>query len=328
MAENVTEDAPFDELLVLKEHLTPIAPDDPMPEAARKVLLADFIQMLEYEAGSRAGTDMENVHKMRVATRKMRSTLWEMRDYFDPKSTKKFEKGLKMVARTLGDVRDLDVMIKNLVEFRATQETEEVDHLKSVLGEIDQERTTARNTLISLLDSKRFQKFVDQQQKVLISSSKDVKAHSDQPVVPIQVRHVLPVLIQERLSQIKAYDVVIGDASFEQLHGLRIEFKRLRYIVSGFESVLGSTAEKFIVELKQIQDHLGELNDAKVAIWSLRPRMKELSKDDPARDALKAYINQNKEKVEQLIAGFPPVWERFNSRTVQRALSDALLVLR
>lgn len=60
-----------------------VLPDDPMSEAGRKVLRFHFGRMLEHEPGTRLGDDIEELHDMRVATRRMRSAFRVFTSYFD-----------------------------------------------------------------------------------------------------------------------------------------------------------------------------------------------------------------------------------------------------
>ncbi len=86
-----------------------LALDDSMAEAARKTIQFHFQRMLEHEAGTRAGEDIEELHDMRVATRRMRAALGVFDDYSDPEAWKPFVKMLRRTGRALGQARDLDV---------------------------------------------------------------------------------------------------------------------------------------------------------------------------------------------------------------------------
>ena len=154
---------PPEETLVksLQSQLQPILPDDTMAEAGRKALLGDFVQMLAHEAGSRSGEDIEDVHDMRVATRRMRSTLLLLADHYKPKAVKPYQRQLRKIAQTLGAVRDLDVLIGNVSGFRDTLDDEHRDDLQPVLDELDDERMSARHDLIRMLDKKSYKRFVE-----------------------------------------------------------------------------------------------------------------------------------------------------------------------
>ena len=76
-------------------------------------------RMLAAEAGTRAGEDIEQLHKMRVATRRMRS-MWRVFDgAYRPRVQERYVRELRVVAAQLGAVRDLDVLIEGLDAYIA-----------------------------------------------------------------------------------------------------------------------------------------------------------------------------------------------------------------
>lgn len=89
--------------------LTGITLEDSMSEAGRKILAFYLARMLKEEAGVRKGDDVEAVHDMRVATRRMRSVLRIFSPYYERKKVKALVRRLRKVAGALGEVRDLDV---------------------------------------------------------------------------------------------------------------------------------------------------------------------------------------------------------------------------
>ncbi|MEJ2326812.1 MAG: CHAD domain-containing protein, partial [Chromatiaceae bacterium] len=78
-------------------------------DAARKPLYFHFLRKLYHEPGTRLGEDIEELHDMRVATRRMRAAFQVFGDYLDMDKMKVFLKGLRRTGRALGAVRDLDV---------------------------------------------------------------------------------------------------------------------------------------------------------------------------------------------------------------------------
>lgn len=309
----------------LKAAVLPIEPQDSMAEAGRKLLLVDFIKMLEKETGSRSGEDIEDVHDMRVAIRRMRSALRLLDGYFVPGVAHSWQRRLRTIGNKLGTVRDLDVMIDDLTQYLATVAETEQPALQSVIARLDKKRQNARQHLINFLDSKIYKSFVKEFNAFLKHNKQDNVYSSIGAVTPYQVRHVLSTLIYEHLSYVRAYDTILEDAEVEILHALRIEFKRLRYLVSFFAGVLGKSIESFGEELKKIQDHLGRLNDINVAHENLEA-IRGWKPEQAA--AVQTYLATLQAEVPQLRDAFPAMWAHFNSRTVQRKLSDAILMLR
>jgi hypothetical protein len=137
-----------------------LLPDDPMSEAGRKVLRFHFERMLEHEPGTRLGEDFEELHDMRVATRRMRSAFRVFSPYFDPDVLKPFLKGLRRTGRALGSVRDLDVFMEKAQEYLDGLPEEERSSLDPLLANWQEQRETARAQMLEYLDGKKYQQFV------------------------------------------------------------------------------------------------------------------------------------------------------------------------
>ncbi|MBK8026624.1 MAG: CHAD domain-containing protein [Chloroflexi bacterium] len=316
-------------IAVLKEVNQPLSPDDLMAEAGRKVLLAELINMLEHEDGSRTGEDIEDVHDMRVAIRRMRSALRLLEPYFKAKAITPYVQKMQKIARSLGTVRDLDVQIEDLEKYAADLPEETRLALDKGVVYLKQKRDKARDRLIDAFDRGSYQRFVKDFSAFLTSPGKGARSGDSEDILPIRLRHILPEMIYRHLGSVRAYEDVLPDADLPTLHALRIEFKRLRYVVSLFGDVLGSTTSDFIEEMKLIQDHLGKLNDISVAQEHLTDLMNAFSpgKHDDVLAALQEYVERLEEKKTTLCAGVPAMWQRFNTKKVQRHLAMAIAAL-
>src|SRR4051812_44571721 len=95
------------DIAALQAGISPIAPEDTMPEAGRKILLSNLVTMLEHQEKLTEDNVMHHVHQMRVATRRMRSAFRVFEDYYQAHALKPILKGLRKTARKLGQARDL-----------------------------------------------------------------------------------------------------------------------------------------------------------------------------------------------------------------------------
>jgi CHAD domain-containing protein len=273
------------------------------------------------------GEDIEEVHDMRVATRRMRSTLRLLEAYYKPKAIQPHLQYLRRIAGMLGAVRDLDVMSADLNAFQETLGVEKRADLESIFAHLNEELGTARKDLIRLLDKNSYRRFVGEFSDFLTTPGKGAVSVKEDEVHPYQVRHLLPTLIYDHLGAVRAYDHALADADLDTLHALRIEFKRLRYAVSVFSEVLGNSINDFIDELKKIQDHLGTINDLRTAEERLGELASDLDSQGETFAALQQYIEHMREKQQDLRGGVDEVWRRFNSKTVQRQLATAVASL-
>ncbi|MBN1147048.1 MAG: CHAD domain-containing protein [Anaerolineales bacterium] len=312
-----------------------IEPGDTLAEAGRKVMRYHFAEMLRHEAGTRLGEDIEALHDMRVATRRMRAAFEVFAEAFEPNALKPHLRGLRAVGRALGSVRDLDVFMEKAQAYLETLPEEERGGLHPLLDAWIEQRQQARARMLAHLDSQEYADF-KRKFNVFISTpgAGARQVPMDQPA-PNLVQELAPALIYTRLAAARAFGPFLGDASIERLHALRIEFKKLRYSVEYFQEVLGEQAKEVIKNLKKLQDHLGDLNDAQVAVEILR---QFIDAWEPGQETLPIHERQNIEAVvsymafryaerHRLMDTFSGAWENFERAEFRRNLALAISVL-
>lgn len=306
----------------LSTAIQPVTVEDSMAEAGRKILLSEFVKMLQHETGSRTGEDVEDVHDMRVATRKMRSLFRLLDSYYKKAAIQDYKTELRHLASTLGGVRDLDVLIDNIRAYQSTLKPPQQADLQQAVDELDKQRESVRHELVDNLDSRLYRRLVKDFSKFLTTVDEGAKALPKDEVLPVQVRHILPIMIYQRVAAVRAYDTVLAEADAETLHALRIELKQLRYALSLFSEVLGPQGGEYIEAVKGLQDCLGHMNDGVVA----RSYLSDFLKDSHLA-ALTTYITSLEEKEIALKGQLIELWTQFNTRRVQQKLAYAVLAL-
>jgi len=308
---------------------------DPIAEAGRKTLRYHFMQMLRHEEGTRLGADIEELHDMRVATRRMRAAFEVFEIAFTPKTIKTHLKGLKAAGRALGGVRDLDVFMENAQHYMDTVSEAHHQGLFPLLNSWSQSREQARLEMLAYLDSKSYTEFTRAFDEFVNTPGAGANLPVGTNPVPDLVCEIAPELIYTRFASVRAYDSILDSATLEQLHALRIEFKKLRYTLEFFREVLGSEAGWVIDQIKMLQDHLGELNDAQVATQILREFLTDW---DTQQDALPvservtpepimAYLSDRYQERQRLMSTFPDAWRHFNRPEFRQNLAQAVAVL-
>lgn len=309
-----------------------LEPTDTMAEAGRKVIGFHFARMLKHEPGTRLGEDIEALHDMRVATRRMRAAFSVFEDAYAKKKIKPLLQGLKATGRALGPVRDLDVFMEKLEKYRANLPEADRAGLEPLLKTWQAERETARDKMLAYLDSKTYYRF---KQDFLTFVQTEGMAANPVPAglpVPYQVRHIAPRLIYTRYEAVCAYDTILGNASLDTLHQLRLTFKQLRYTLEYFAELMGAEAKIVINDVKAMQDHLGDLNDADVASGILRDFLANweqyqlhlplTERQNP--NYIVNYLTAKLDERHTLIVTFPEAWARFNRPEFKRNLALAV----
>jgi len=301
-----------------------------MSEAGRKVLAFHYARMLRHEAGTREGEDIEELHDMRVATRRMRSAFRVFGPHYKPRAIRPHVAGLRRTARALGAVRDLDVFMDKARRYLESLPPERADDLDPLLLAWQDQREQARAEMIAHFDSAKYVDFCRGFRPFLQSPGAGARKGTGFPPVPRLVRHVVPRLIYTRWAVVQAFGPLLESASIEALHALRIECKRLRYALEFFGEVLGEEAKEVIQEVVRLQDHLGDLNDADVANGLLSDFMFG-EPGTPARRRIApgvvAYLAVKQRELQTLVDTFPVAWERFNRPEVRAWLASAVSVL-
>jgi triphosphatase len=250
---------------------TEIDASTPVGEVAFAVLRRHFAAMLAHEPGVRLGEDPEELHDMRVATRRLRAALKLYKEVL-PKRAEHYERDLRFFAGALGDVRDLDVHLERL----AGEASKDGEVLDEVFAALEERRTQARRRMLEALDSDRYERFVASFSGTLR------RGRSPAPTGPIL--EVAPDLVRRRHKKVrKDVESLDGDSLPEDFHDLRKKGKRLRYALEPLQGIYGKPAERMVELLKTVQDDLGDHQDLIVSA----ELMKELgvSGDLPPRVA-------------------------------------------
>lgn len=136
--------------MVAEPTIRGISPDETLEICARQIIVNYFQQMMSYKEGAKVGNDIEFVHEMRVTSRRLRAAMDNFVDCFPEKAFNKHYKKIKSITRTLGAVRDLDVLIARFEkELDALSEVEQVD-IRRFIENLQQEREEARKPMLTL----------------------------------------------------------------------------------------------------------------------------------------------------------------------------------
>lgn len=306
--------------------------DDTLAEAGRKVMRYHFARMISHETGTRLGENIEELHKMRVATRRMRAAYLVFSDYYQPQSIKVHLKGLRATGRALGQVRDLDVFIEKARKYQETQPEGQSDDLAPLINYWVQKRDSAREKLVNYLDSEQYQSFKRKFNVFLNTAGAGAKPIQRSIPSPSQVYELAPVMVYSCLASVRSYDPFLVDAKIETLHALRIELRKLRYSIEFFQELLGSETASVISDLKMMQDHLGNLNDAQVAAqsiqnfiegWDINQENLPISKRQNP-EPIVTYLASRHAELHRLTVEFGKVWEYFNRPEFKRNLALSL----
>ncbi len=318
-----------------------VSPEDSMASVAHRIFAYQFSQMLAHEKGTRKGEDIEELHDMRVAVRRMRAAAIVFDEYLDSEKVEPHVKGLRRTLGALGGVRDLDVFREKAETYLKTLPSGREHDLDPLFLTLAGEREKARKEMLDYMDSEKYSRFKKDFSEFLEfpetwALPTTTEKHD---ALPHRVRDVLPSILYARLADISAYSEWVEGpyVSVERLHRLRIAAKGLRYTLEFFENVLGKEVESLIKDFKALQDHLGDLHDAAVATemlgiylktgaWGLSGNEKAATEKQAPENpgGVESYLAFREAELLTLLDTFPEAWEKVRTGEFRKKIEIAV----
>jgi CHAD domain-containing protein len=254
-------------------------------------------RILVHDPGTRLGSDPEELHDMRVATRRLRAFLRAGRGTLDRDWADALRDELQWLGRALGPARDLDVMEEYLT---AEIETlgEHAGAAMSLLDGLRSERAAARRAVVEALSSDRYLALLDRLDGV------------STPVLSGQEAPLADRWRKEWKRTHKAISALEADSEDTDLHEARIQLKKARYAAELAGHELGSKGARFAKAASKLQDVLGVHQDAAVA----EERIRAWADGAGETGAAELLIRRQGDRRRDARAELPRVW-----KTVRRA---------
>ncbi len=278
------------------------SPEAPSSEHLRWMLGRQYRAILAHDPGTRLGTEAEELHQMRVATRRLRAFLRAARPMLDEEWAESLRAELSWLGGALGPVRDLDVLIEHLLDDAAALELREQRALRKLFAALDAERAQERRAMLDALESERYLALLERLEHAVESPR---LVATDETVEDIAAREFKKLR--------KAARRAGTDATDEELHALRIRGKRARYAAELAETVVGKRATEFIREAKAFQDVLGDHQDAVVAETKIRELVRGRGGTVLAFSAGR-LVEREERRRERARASWPEAWKRLRKR--------------
>lgn len=288
--------------------------DDPMIVFAYACLRHGFDALLAQQPAAGALPGPDAIHRMRIATRRSRVAL-RMCARLLPKRAPKLAKELRWFARSLGEVRDLDVYAENFREYAKLVPPQSQQELGGYELHLRRERTEARNDLETLFSNPRVGALLDSFRGLIDAPprAKVLRRWQSFRVADGAAKY----LRKSRRRISRAGRKVGADSSAERLHRLRIRAKRLRYELEFFAAVFPELGQA-VKATKRLQDVLGEHQDACTAAQRLRDyarrhesRRLEAGASGRNATALERLLATQEQKAADARVRFAAEWRRF-----------------
>jgi CHAD domain-containing protein len=249
---------------------------------------------------------VDAVHDMRTATRRLRTAIKLHGDEAPKKERRAVEDELKEVARRLGTVRDLDVLLETL------DAEEAVEPLRDAWRS---EREAGVRKLKGEIGRRRFRRS--------IREAKDLVQPAEPDDGEARVVTRAPGRIWDAFGAVLAHDVDPDTADPAAIHQLRIAAKKLRYTLEAFQDALEPSAG-LIEQVTELQDAAGSMHDGIVAAERARATAEPLKLTKPQREAIDTYADGQLHDAERLRPAIARSLQAVRSRRFRESLGRSV----
>ena len=222
-------------------------------------------QLLRNEPAVLSG-QLEGVHQMRVAVRRLRSAISSLRELLPQQELDRTVEELRWLGGMLGPARNLDVFATELLPAARIRLPDQTgwDDLAAIL---DRLRLTAYDRLRDAIGSERYTTGMLRLLQRFATSdwSEQRGAHETEALSP-PIGELVPRMLHRRRRKVRLRGARFGRLAPPERHKLRIAVKKLRYTIELFGNLFDNDElEDYVKRLKGLQGDLGYANDVRVA---------------------------------------------------------------
>lgn len=271
--------------------LTPIVElraDERADGALKRIHRVLLRRIIANGIGVRAVSAGKHLHDFRVAVRRTRTGLRQLKRVYPGAEASRFENGFRWFSETTSPARDLEVFLASVDPYRLALGSPPIDALTSLWAFLRQRERAERALCTAALESERYRSLISEWSEFL-----DRPAANDDG--PDNASRPIREVAAERLG--RAYSRVVRrgrdvepSSPAATFHRLRLDCKKLRYLLEFFWGLFDrNESEQVIAALRRAQDSLGSINDLRVqAEWV------ERAPDTPpeAGGALSAFLHE------------------------------------
>jgi len=229
-------------------------------EAARVIFNHLLETIVRNEEGVRQDLDIEFLHDFRVAIRRTRSGLSQIKGILPADVTESFSSRFAELGKASNRLRDLDVYLFNRDKYYSIVSADFGRDLDSFFDTLEKERRAEHSALVKLMNSNKYRGLLRDWRGTLAAfGTSDLEGpKSSKLALSFSKR-----LIARRYARIvQSGQGITNDSPDEILHRLRISGKKLRYLLEFFASLYPANEVGLLIkQLKQLQDNLGDFND-------------------------------------------------------------------
>lgn len=257
----------------------PLDPGMPAAAAAVRIHL-HLLQTLEANVeGTCADVDSEFLHDLRVAVRRTRSALTQIKGVFPPDITEHFRAEFGWLGQVTGPTRDLDVYLLEYDKYRESLPPTMRDDLVPFHEFLVVHQRREQRRLRRTLRSERFRQLVAEWRGFLehpVAGVVAVAPNAGRPVVDLASERIWRMYRRVR----REGRAITPESPASDLHELRKSCKKLRYLIEFFSTIYPEREIKPLVKaMKKLLDNLGEFQDLEVHAHHLHDYTRQMQRE-------------------------------------------------
>jgi CHAD domain-containing protein len=266
-------------------------------------------QIIHHDPGARLGDDPEDVHKMRVAARRLRSDLHSFSAVLNPARTGTIRSELSWLGDVVGAVRDTDVLSARLATRLAALPTVDAVGSERLQALLERQAADARTAMLIALRDARYLHLLDT--LVALAAAPPFRKTAGK-LTPRTSQRMASKIVQKPWRRVAdAVEALGPDPADTQLHEVRILAKRSRYAAEAAAPLLRPAATRFASAVADLQTVLGDHQDTVLAEAWLR---NSVVGDPESCPTVRQLIALEQERRSALRAQWPAVWRKANAK--------------
>ncbi len=229
-----------------------------------------LLQTLETNLpGTRASIDSEFLHDFRVAVRRTRAALSQVKGVYPELVEEDFKTRFAWLGQLTGPTRDLDVYLLKLDQYRGSLPETYQPYLSPLYEFLEHHQKLEQQTMVRKLNSPHFHTLVKEWREFLNTPP---DPQQDGPNAGKPIRKVASQRIYKMFSEVlETGRVIDAYTPPEALHDLRKSCKKLRYLLEFFQSLYpAKRIRPLIKSMKRLLENLGDFQDLEVQAEKLR----------------------------------------------------------
>jgi len=293
-------------------------------DATAKQIMLSLLDTLEANIdGTKANLDSEFLHDLRVATRRTRSAMSQIKGVFDEQELEPFKKGFAWLGQVTGPTRDMDVYLLKFDDYRQSLPVKIRPDLEPFHDFLLIHHKQAQRALVRKLNSPQFRELIKDWREWLEQGVADVSltANAMRPIAELAGQRIFK--IYKRV--LKNGNAIESDSAAELLHDLRKDCKKLRYLMEFCQSLYPQLEIAGLIKLtKVLLDNLGDFQDLQVqaeAIESFGEQMLEQGVPASTLMAMGILVGGLLDRQQQARTEFAALFNRFKAEKNAQAFN-------